>query len=54
MGMHYVTRRSHRMQKHKFGETCPDDVLWKLHRAHQSMKNSALTFRAPNALECNM
>jgi hypothetical protein len=23
-GMHYVTRRSHRMQKHKFGITCPD------------------------------
>jgi hypothetical protein len=23
-GMHYVTRISHRMQKHKFGITCPD------------------------------
>jgi hypothetical protein len=23
-GMHYVTRRSHRMQKHKFGVSYPD------------------------------
>jgi hypothetical protein len=27
--MHYVTRRSHRMQKHKFGVTCPDVLFIK-------------------------
>jgi hypothetical protein len=26
-GMHYVTRRSHRMQKHKFRVTCPDALF---------------------------
>jgi hypothetical protein len=25
--MHYVTHRSHRMQKHKFYVTCPDVLL---------------------------
>jgi hypothetical protein len=25
--MHYVTRRSHRMQKHKFSVTCPDALF---------------------------
>jgi hypothetical protein len=25
--MHYVTRRSHQMQKHKFGVTCPSTLL---------------------------
>jgi hypothetical protein len=25
--MHYVTYRSHRIQKHKFGITCPDMLL---------------------------
>jgi hypothetical protein len=26
-GMHYVTCRSNRMQKHKFDVTCPDALL---------------------------
>jgi hypothetical protein len=26
-GMHYVTHRSHRMQKHKLRVTCPDVVF---------------------------
>jgi hypothetical protein len=26
-GIHYVTRRSHRMQKHKFNITCPDALF---------------------------
>jgi hypothetical protein len=25
--MHYVTRRTHRMEKHKFGITCPDTLF---------------------------
>jgi hypothetical protein len=25
--MHYVTRRSHRMKKHKFGVTCPHTLF---------------------------
>jgi hypothetical protein len=25
--MHYVTRRSHRMIKHKFSVTCPDTLF---------------------------
>jgi hypothetical protein len=25
--MHYVTRRSHRMQKHKFSITCPSGIF---------------------------
>jgi hypothetical protein len=27
--MHYVTHRSHRMQKQKFGVTCPDALFIK-------------------------
>jgi hypothetical protein len=27
--MHYVTRKSHRMQKHKVGVTCPDALFVK-------------------------
>jgi hypothetical protein len=25
--MHYMTRRSHQMQKHKFGVTCPGTLI---------------------------
>jgi hypothetical protein len=25
--MHYVSHRSHQMQKHKFGVTCPDALF---------------------------
>jgi hypothetical protein len=25
--MHYINNRSHRMQKHKFGETCPGTLF---------------------------
>jgi hypothetical protein len=27
IGMHYVTRKSHRMQKHKFSVLCPDALF---------------------------
>jgi hypothetical protein len=42
--MHYVTRRSHWMQKRKFVVTCPIVFLWKPQWTHPRMKNSALTF----------
>jgi hypothetical protein len=51
-GMHYVTRRSHQMQKHKFGITCLTSLLMNPYRAHMSMKSSVLTFNAQDALEC--
>jgi hypothetical protein len=53
-GMHYVTHRSNRMQKKKFGVKCPGtaDFLLKLHRAHRSMNTSGLTFHGSDAPEC--
>jgi hypothetical protein len=51
--MHYVNCRYHQMQKHKFGVRCPDVFLWNLYRSHTSKKNSALTFRAPDAPQCS-
>jgi hypothetical protein len=40
--------------KKMFGVMCPNALLWKPHRAHLSMKNSASRFRAPDAPECTM
>jgi hypothetical protein len=53
-GMLYMDRRSNRMQKHKFGITCPSALFRKPHQAHPSMKNSASMFHAPDAAECTM
>jgi hypothetical protein len=50
--MHYVTRRSHRMQKHKFSVTCPYAFLLNPYRSHSSMKNSESTFLSPDVPEC--
>jgi hypothetical protein len=63
--MQYVTRRSHRMQKHKFGVTCPGvprmhrnelhDPMCFLpnpYRFHPSMKTSAMMFHGSDASEC--
>jgi hypothetical protein len=47
--MHYVTRRYHHMQKHKFSIICPDAFLWNPYQSHPSNKNSASMFRAPDA-----
>jgi hypothetical protein len=44
--MHYVTSRSHRMQKHMFGVTCPNALLVKSILEPPSMKNSASTCHA--------
>jgi hypothetical protein len=54
IGMRYMTRRSYRTDKHKFGVTCPDVHFMEPHRAHSSMKNSALTFHAPYTHEHTM
>jgi hypothetical protein len=48
---HYVTRRSHWMQKHKFGVTCPGTFFWDPQRAHPSMKNSVSMFCVTDAPE---
>jgi hypothetical protein len=48
---HYVTHRSHRIQKHRFGVACPNVLLWDLHRANPDIKNSASTFHALDAVE---
>jgi hypothetical protein len=45
-GMHYMTRRSHRMHKHKFGVTCHDALFMKAVHSHPSMKNIASMFHA--------
>jgi hypothetical protein len=47
--MHYMTRRYHSMQKHKFGIRCLDAFLWNPYRSHPSKKNSASTFRVSDA-----
>jgi hypothetical protein len=47
--MHYVTRRSHLMQKHKVDVTCPDAPFVECLRSHPSIKNSASMFHAPDA-----
>jgi hypothetical protein len=49
--MHYVTHRSYRMQKHKFGMTCPGMLFTKTAPGPPSMKNSASMFCALNAPE---
>jgi hypothetical protein len=53
-GMHYVTRRSHRMQKRKFGITCPEALFVKSVPVPPEHENSAMMFRALDAMECTM
>jgi hypothetical protein len=50
--MHYVTRRSHRMQKHKFDVTCPDKFFVELVSVPPEHKNSVLMFHALDASKC--
>jgi hypothetical protein len=52
--MLYVSGRSHRMQKHMFGVTCPNVLFMETAQAHPRMKNRASTFLDPDAPECNM
>jgi hypothetical protein len=51
-GIHHVARRSHRIQKHKFGVTCPGAFFLETASGHLNMKKSASTFRGLDALEC--
>jgi hypothetical protein len=48
--MHYVTRRAHRMQKHKFDVMCPGTFF--AIPSHPSMKNTVSMFYSLDALEC--
>jgi ribosomal protein S27E len=50
--MHYMTRKSHRMQKHMFDVTCPGALFLQTVLSHTSTKNSASTFHASDAPEC--
>jgi hypothetical protein len=50
--MHYVTRRSYRMQKHKFGVTYPDANFVESVAIPPEHENSALLFHNPDAPEC--
>jgi hypothetical protein len=45
-GMHYVTHRSHWVQKHKFDVTRPNLLLCNPYLSHLSMKNSVSCFMA--------
>jgi hypothetical protein len=45
-GIHNMTRRSHRMQQHKFGITCPGALYMETALSPPIMKNCASMFRA--------
>jgi hypothetical protein len=44
---YYVTRRSHRMQKHKFGVMCPCGIFIGSAPSPLKLENSAATFHPP-------
>jgi hypothetical protein len=48
--MHYLAHIFHRIKKHKFSVMCPDALLVES-APHLSMKNSAIMFHAPDALD---
>jgi hypothetical protein len=52
--MHYVTCRSNGMQNHKFGVMCPDALFMETALGPPEHEKSALMFRTPDTLECNM
>jgi hypothetical protein len=43
---HYVTRRSHQTQKHKFGVTCPGAPFEQIALGPPEHENKFVTFRA--------
>jgi hypothetical protein len=51
--MHYVTRRSDRMKKLKFGVTCPGALFMKTALGPPDHENSAMMFRGPDAPKCS-
>jgi hypothetical protein len=50
--MHYVTRWSYQMQKHKFDVTCSSTPFMETAPGPPENANSALTFHAPETPEC--
>jgi hypothetical protein len=48
--MHYETRRSHWMQKHKLGVTCPNALFMGSAPIPLEHENIASMFHTPNAL----
>jgi hypothetical protein len=51
IGMHYMTHKSYRMQKHRFSITCPCALFVEYASSHRSMKNSVSMFHSADALE---
>jgi hypothetical protein len=51
-GMHYVTRRYHRMQRQKFSITCPGALFVESVQVPLEQENSASVFHAPDTPEC--
>jgi hypothetical protein len=52
--MHYMTYRSHKMQKHKFGVTCPNVLLMETASGPPKHENSVSMFCTPEPPECTM
>jgi hypothetical protein len=52
--MHYMTRRTHQIQKQKFTVMCPKVLFVESIPIPPRMKNSVLMFHAPDAPECIM
>jgi hypothetical protein len=51
--MHYVTGRSHQMQRYKFGVTRPGVLFVESVPVSPDIKNSASTFYALDSTECS-
>jgi hypothetical protein len=52
--MHYVTRKSHQMKKHKFVVTCHDMLFMETATDPPVYTKRASTFRGLDAMECTM
>jgi hypothetical protein len=51
-GMHYMTQRSHGIQKNKFDVMCPTMLFVESVPSHPNMKDSASMLHALDAAEC--
>jgi hypothetical protein len=52
--MHYLTRISKWMQKHKFGVTCPDSLSMETTPGPPEHKKECVDVSRPEAPECTM
>jgi hypothetical protein len=52
--MDYMTRRAHRMQKHKFSVTCLGALFMKAAPGSHQHEKSVSTFRALDAPKCTV